>query len=111
MCLMTLLFSWQACGADSVPPVLNCMTGPLTKTFGSTDWLVYSCDNNRTVIFVTAPGSRASPFYFRLSPDKDGYHLTGEGTGNQEATDAAYEDLSKLSEQDIAALIAEARKH
>ena len=82
----------------------------MTKTYGGTKWLVYSCDDNRTVVIVAAPGSPAMPFYFMFYPTKDGYHLYGEGTGNKDATDAAEHDLSALSEPDITALIAETKR-
>jgi len=81
----------------------------VTRTYGKTNWLVYGCDDDRSVIVVAAPGNPASPFYFRLSPGKDGYHLTGEGTGSKDATDSAYRDLNMLSEKDIATLIAKTR--
>src|SRR2546427_10752861 len=74
-------------------PSLNCNTGPAIKTYGGTKWLVYSCDDNRTVVIVSAPGSTAVPFYFLFSPATTGYRLEGEGTGNKGATDAAFRDL------------------
>ena len=92
-------------------PSLNCNTGPVIKTYGGTKWLVYSCDDNRTVVIVSAPGSTAMPFYFLFSPTTTGYRLEGEGTGNKGATDAAFRDLRTLSEADIAALVAETKPH
>jgi hypothetical protein len=112
MYLLTLLLVWQPSGAVSQPITkLNCKSGPVTKTYGRTSWLVYGCEDGRTVIVVAAPGNPATPFYFRLSPQGGGYHLTGEGTGKKEFTDPAYRDLSKLSEKDIAALVVEAQRH
>lgn len=103
---LSLLFSEQVSRAAGSPSGLNCKAGPVKKTFGKTQWLVYGCDDKHTLIVVAAPGNRAFPFYFVLSPAKGGYHLTGEGTGDKAETDAAYRDLSTLSDRDIAALLA-----
>ncbi|GLQ97284.1 hypothetical protein GCM10007863_17040 [Dyella mobilis] len=77
------------------------MTGPVKKTYGKTPWLVYSCDDGQSIVVVTAPGSPAAPFYFTFN----GGRLSGEGTGNKAATDAAYDDLQRLTDADIKALV------
>jgi hypothetical protein len=84
--------------------------GPLNKTYGKTHWLVYSCNNEKAegkamLVLVSAPGSSAMPFVFFFSIKDGAYRLYGEGTGNKEATGAAYVELQQLSEPDIAALI------
>ena len=84
---------------------LKCEIGPVTKTYGNTPWLVYSYDDNQTVVVISAPGNPAMPFYFMFSRHKDSYRLSGEGTGSKDATKAAFEQLKALSEPDIAALI------
>jgi hypothetical protein len=104
--LVLLPASASSEGPPPSPPQLHCNTGPVTKTYGGTKWLVYSCDDNRTIVIVSAPGSPAMPFYFVFYPTTGGYRLEGEGTGNKGATDAAVQDLRTLSEADIAALIA-----
>jgi|SRR5580704_8743615 hypothetical protein len=88
---------------------LKCDVGPTNKTYGNTQWLVYSCDDSRTVVVVAAPGSPAMPFYFMFSPGQNGYQLSGEGTGQKDATDAAFNELHGLSERDIAILIEQTR--
>ncbi len=45
------------------PQKLNCEVGPVTKKIGGSDWLVYSCGDSKNIIFVTAPGSPAMPFF------------------------------------------------
>ena len=40
----------------------NCTIGPITKTYGQTQWLAYSCNDDKTVVIVSAPGSPAMPF-------------------------------------------------
>ena len=74
--------------------------------FGNSPWLVYSCQDKRTVIIVSAPGNEARPFYFAFVPTEAGYQLVGEGTGNSESTAAAFNDLRILSANDVADLVA-----
>ncbi|HWA91967.1 MAG TPA: hypothetical protein VG889_18145 [Rhizomicrobium sp.] len=92
-------------------PQLECKTGPLTKVYGGTTWLLYSCDDNRSIVIVSAPGSPAAPFYFSYFPEAGGYHLSGEGTGDRAATDLAYKELVALTAKDIALLIADTKRH
>jgi len=84
-----------------------CAAGPLYKDYGNTQWLVYSCDDSRTLVFVSAPGSAAAPYYFKLAADRT---LTGQGSGYKPAQDAAYTDIKGLSERDINDLIEQTKK-
>jgi hypothetical protein len=84
---------------------LQCDIGPITKEFGSVPWLLYSCDDGKSLVVVSAPGSPAAPFYFFFSPEGRGYHLVGEGTGLKSLTDAALRDLKLLSDAEIAGLV------
>jgi hypothetical protein len=88
---------------------LNCDVGPITRTFGGTQWLVYSCRDNRSMVVFSAPRNPAMPFYFMFSARPEGYRLVGEGTGQKQFTEAALKDLSKLAEPDIIKLIAETK--
>ncbi len=99
--------SLPATGEELQP--LKCDIGPVTKTYGKTQWLVYSCSDERTVVIVSAPGNPAMPFYFAFYPKGNAYQLSGEGTGRKDATSAAFDELKALSEQDIAALIEETK--
>lgn len=93
------------------PPTesLQCDVGPVTKTYGGSEWLVYSCSDEHSLVFVSAPGSPAMPFYFLSTPAPDGYRLVGEGNGSQEATRPAYEELSRMTEDQRQALLADTR--
>jgi hypothetical protein len=103
------LTSRPATGTEPLP--LNCDIGPVTKVYGKTPWLVYSCDDGRTVVILAAPGNPAMPFYFMFSPQESGYRLTGEGTGRKDATNAAFDELRALSEREILALIEQTKTH
>ena len=88
----------------------RCNIGPITKTYGQGQWLVYSCNDEKTVLIVSAPGNPATPYYFTLLPTDAGHRLFGEGTGKKEATTAALEQLKSLSEDDIANVIKETKE-
>ena len=80
---------------------LNCKIGPVEKTYGTSKWLVYSCGDGLSLVFVSAPGSAAFPFYFfRMKGE-----LHGEGTGDKKATDAAFAEIKKLDDEDASALV------
>jgi hypothetical protein len=84
---------------------LQCEIEPITKEFGSVPWLLYSCDDGKSLVVVSAPGSRAAPFYFFFSPEGRGDHLRGEGTGLKPLTEAALKDLQALSNAEITGLV------
>jgi hypothetical protein len=88
----------------------ECNIGPVTKTYGQTQWLVYSCNDDKTLVVVSAPGNPATPFYFTFLPTDAGHRLFAEGTGKKEATTAAFEQLKSLSEDDIANVIKETKE-
>ena len=89
---------------------LQCDVGPLKMTFGGNPWLVYSCSDGKTLVVVSDGDNPASPFYFVLQPRGDHYGMTGEGTGSKEASSAAFEDLKRLSADEIAAMLAATKK-
>jgi hypothetical protein len=78
--------------------------------YGGSEWIVYACDDSRSVVAVSAPGSPAMPFYFMLFVDSSGkLNLYGEGTGSKAATDLAYQSLQQLTVADVADLVAQAK--
>lgn len=107
---LALLLAPQAVGQADKP--LDCGTGPITKMFGGTTWLVRSCDG--VALHVLAePGNPAFPFYFLVYPSETGrgrFMIEGEGTGDKQASAAALAEIRRLSQTDIAALIAETEK-
>jgi hypothetical protein len=96
--------------ASSAAPKMKCVTGPVAKQYGKTPWLVFGCDDGKSVLIVSAPANKAVRFRFTFVADDDGYALHGEGQGDKKVTDAAYQDLNALSESDIAALVSETHK-
>ena len=71
---------------------------------------MYACDDSRSAIVVSDTGNPAMPFYFILYVKPDGsMRLYGEGTGKKSATQAAFEDLEKLTPDDVAGLVNQAK--
>jgi len=106
---VTIMFLATGCclaqASEPTAAQLECNIGPVPKVFGASQWRVYSCSDGRSVVVVSAPGSSAGPFYFRLQATASGHHIVGEGTGNKVATDKAYGELKGLSEKEIQELI------
>jgi hypothetical protein len=88
----------------------QCATGPVEKTYGGLAWLVVSCSDGKSLVFVAKEGSKAAPFEFDMMYSGDGYDLTGKGQGDRKATDAAYGDLSKITGTQVRALVEETQK-
>lgn len=109
LCLTASLYP-VATHAATATPKMKCTTGPVAKQYGKTPWLVYSCDDGKSVLIVSAPANKTVRFHFTFVADEDGYALHGEGQGDRHVTDAAYQELNALEEADIAALVSETRK-
>jgi hypothetical protein len=106
-----LLTSFAAAAQGPSEPRITCDRGPFgTKTYGGTAWELYGCSDNRSIAIVTARGNPGMPFYFLFAERNGQYQLSGEGTGRPEFTRLAYDDLRRLSEQDIRALVKETQK-
>ena len=86
---------------------LHCVTGPVTKTYGGTQWLVHGCTDGKSLVFTAVNGSPAAPFEFDLTYTGDGYDLDGKGSGNKTVAGAAYTDLQRLKAADVQALLKE----
>ena len=104
--ITTLLSS--AFGAEQSSGV--CDVGPLNKTYGNTPWLVYSCTTDKNIVLVSAPSSPAMPFVFVFYIKDGTYQLSGDGTGNKKATEAAFNELQQLAEPDITNLIMQTKQ-
>ncbi|UUA74706.1 hypothetical protein [Cellvibrio sp. QJXJ] len=103
--ILSLIVSFLSALSSAESQNLNCDVGPITKKFGGSDWLVYSCGDAQNVIFVTAPGSPAMPFVFIRANGK----LRGEGNGKKAYTDLAYSELKQLSSTQVEKLIEETK--
>jgi len=89
---------------------MKCETGPVNKTFGGTNWIVYSCDDRISMVVVSAEGNPASPFFFVLKPNDGGYVIMGEGNGDRDASKAAVDALSKMTADELATLLADTKR-
>lgn len=88
---------------------MKCETGPVYRQFGGTDWIVYSCADEHSIVVISRTGNPASPFFFILTPKSGTYVIHGEGNGSKAASDAAGDDLSRLTQADLAKLLADTK--
>jgi len=102
--ISVLLFISTAAMAEEP---MQCDIGPIKKVYGNSNWLVYSCIDNKSLVIVTDQGNPAMPFYFMYYPKDGGYTLRGEGTGNKIYTKAAYKQMENIPLKDIKKLIKE----
>jgi hypothetical protein len=94
----------------SKPAPMKCETGPVKRTFGGTEWIVYSCEDKASMVVVSAEGNPATPFFFFLRFQDGSYRIRGEGNGDRRATDAAFQELAKMTPADFAALLEATKK-
>lgn len=106
--LMSALGSPCAFAQEAAAPRLDCEIGPVQKTFGAVPWLVFACSDDKSLVIVSAPGNEGNPFFFKMYVKDGQRHVVGEGAGSKKFTAAAYDELVKLSEADVAALISAA---
>lgn len=104
-CMTTVPCLSGAAQASAASSQLDCGRGPLNKTYGAAPWLVYACSDEKSVVVVSAPGNAGNPFYFMMFVKDGKRQVVGEGTGSKKITSAAYQELIKLTEADITALI------
>lgn len=102
--LLALVHAAPTRADDQVPP-LQCDTGPLQRTYGGTEWVVYSCSDRNTVVIYTAAANPGKEFYFMFTSQKGELHLYGEGNGDKKYTNAAFEELKPMTREDVDALI------
>lgn len=94
--------------ADAAAPRLDCTNGPVARTFGSEPWLVFACSDGTSMVVVSDKGNKSHPSYFMLYLKGGKRFVVAEGSGSKAVTAAAYQELEKLSETDIATIISAA---
>lgn len=92
------------------PGDMKCAIGPITKEFGGAQWLVYSCEDRKSIVIKSAPSNKAVHFRFSFMADEDGFALEGKGQGDKHVTDAAYRELNAMTEEDVASLVRETQQ-
>lgn len=110
----------------------RCSIGPVKKSYGGHNWIVYSCDDSKTLIVLASPSNPAVPYYFYLKPvnknangqntdgaspnigsekyEFEGHGGTGKGKGDQLTVIRAGAELKKLTTKQIQEIIKETIK-
>jgi hypothetical protein len=100
--------AFAAASEITTPAGVDCTgVASVAKTFGDTQWNALGCKDGKTLLVIAAQGNPGFPFYFTVFQRNGVYHVTGEGTGSKQVTDAAYEALSELSDAQIQTIIKE----
>lgn len=86
---------------------LDCRTGPIIKKLGETWWYVFSCSDDKSMIFVTDKRNPAYPFIFFALAQEDRYDLRGEGNGDEDKAAPAFTDLEGMTAQQLFAWVEE----
>ena len=92
--------------AEPVAAPLKCDIGPVHRSFGGTNWIVYSCADQTSMAIVSEKGNPAAPFVFVLKSEGGAYAISGEGNGERDASDAAGDALETMTPAEFAALLA-----
>ena len=96
MSILLILLGLFAAPSLLLAEPMQCNVGQIEKMYGGTKWIVSSCDDGKSIVFVSAPGNPAMPFYFIIT-EKDGkLAIQGEGNGSKEASTAAGRGIEKL---------------
>lgn len=102
LALSTALFS-----QPSLAKPADCETGPISKTYGGSEWLVYGCHGNLRLF--SAPDSKAGSAMILVEwkSARQHYELSGLAAINRDQVKLALDDLRQLSESDVRALLEE----
>jgi hypothetical protein len=104
--------------AGGTPPLslsqVNCGIGPVAKSYRGTPWLVYGCDDGRSIRMVAASGSLLEGCVITLQYDNGLYHrkLDHAGGSNTHVIAAAlraFSEVAALSASYIETLFAETK--
>lgn len=77
---------------------LKCHVGPIQIELAGGKWQVTSCDDGRSLVFVTMKDNPAMPFVFIVQRNGETSKINGEGNGSKEYTSAAFEELKAMTE-------------
>ena len=91
--------------ASTLAQDLECSVGPIGTELGGMEWQVTSCNDGRSLVFVTVEGNPAWPFVFIVYRNVDRSRIVGEGNGSKEHSAAALEDLDAMTERQFDELV------
>jgi hypothetical protein len=94
-----------ALGASAMAEPMQCNVGPVAKDLGGAKWNVLSCSDGRSLVFVTAKGNPAMPFYFMVQRDEETAKIVGEGNGSKEYSAIAYEEIKRMTAVELDELV------
>ena len=105
--IVSLMLLLSAPAADNPTDLrLLCNVGPLERSFAGQPSLVYLCSDDRSLVIVSAQKYPATEFLYTLVAQGDRHVIgNGSGSGDGRIVAAVYQDLRRLTEDEIGALI------
>ena len=102
--LLSLALLAQVGGANAQEVQLNCTIGPVERTFGGTPWVVYGCNDGKSLAIAASADNPANPFVFVIAWEPHGYRVYGEGSGDRNASSPAFDELRAMNREQVSAL-------
>jgi hypothetical protein len=88
---------------------LECKTGPAKRRYGGTLWLVYACNDGRSLAFRPDQNNPNNTAKFVLRWTGAQYELEGDPGDKPEIAERAYDEIADMTERQISSLIAAAK--
>jgi len=90
---------------DATEP-LECFTGPVKRNYGNTEWNVYICSDDQSLMLVSVLSRPGQPYMLTFAPCNGIYAVAGEGLEDKAMNAAVTDELQNLSDSEIMELIA-----
>lgn len=84
---------------------LACEVGPVQRQFGQSQWNVYACTDEKSVVVVPIAATNGEFGYFFLTPAGQEIVVTGEGWGEDASFQPSFQQLKELDSRDLADLV------
>lgn len=98
------IFACLTLTTPSLAQAYTCDRGPILRTYGGSEWAIYGCDDDISLIILRAKNRTASSSYFMYTGRNGRYELSGSTSPK-----AVYDALAALTPEEWAALAAAAK--
>ena len=107
--ILALTAGAPATGNILTPPCQD-HHGPVTKFFGGTEWEIFFCGDNDSLVLHSVEASSASFSPISLVTTNGAYWIRVSGERNQDVIRAALDEIAALNAEEIRALIEKAKQ-
>jgi hypothetical protein len=108
--LFLLCLSIPAFAQDTKTTVQLTCDGPgVTKMIAGNFWMISPCNDGKSLVFVASTRNPARPYTITSISQGGQRTFNAQGTGDKAAADAAQKEIEAMTEEQVAAIVAEAR--